>query len=68
MRTIQNALVEARVVANLDHHEELAMEDDSELNPIQRRIIIRRIHRRQADEDHQRQEARDRRRRDGNGP
>lgn len=58
MRTIRNAMVEAGVVADLDHHEELMMEDDSELNPIQRRILLRRIHKRVADEDAAREAAR----------
>lgn len=52
---MNRALVEAGLVADLDHHEELLMEDDSELNPIQRRIILRRIHKRQQDADNRRQ-------------
>jgi hypothetical protein len=51
MQQLNKALVAAGLVADLDHHEELLMEDDSELNPIQRRIILRRIHKRQQDAD-----------------
>jgi len=43
MNTIQDALKSAGVVADLREFEEAYMEDDSELTPIQRRLILRRI-------------------------
>ena len=43
MRSLKSELVRAGIVADLDKFEEELMEDDSEMNPIQRKLILRRL-------------------------
>jgi len=43
MTSLRSALVEAGLVANLEKFEENFIEGDSDLSPIKRRLIIRRL-------------------------